>query len=144
MQSLVLGIRHPAVATRDVALYQPFRNALRSPRQIVGLQTLMWHLMRRRCQEQHQCAVSSYMLLCVVNTELNNAARERPCSHGSIPFLCHGVGKYHLQRTMAVRFTPRYVFWLLPLNSFLELTLLHPFLTFLCTLYFRHLTSRVL
>ncbi|KAF7347898.1 hypothetical protein MVEN_01547700 [Mycena venus] len=47
----VLGIPHPAVGTRDVALYQPFRNALRSPHQIVGLQTLCWQLMRRRCQE---------------------------------------------------------------------------------------------
>jgi len=50
----VLGIPHPAVATRDVALYQPFRNALRSPNQIVGLQTLMWHLMCRRCQDRQQ------------------------------------------------------------------------------------------
>ncbi|EGO04619.1 hypothetical protein SERLA73DRAFT_173880 [Serpula lacrymans var. lacrymans S7.3] len=47
----VLGIPHPAVTTRDVALYQPFRSALRSPNQIIGLQTLMWHLMCRRCQD---------------------------------------------------------------------------------------------
>ncbi|PFH50802.1 hypothetical protein AMATHDRAFT_75377 [Amanita thiersii Skay4041] len=47
----VLGIPHPAAATRDVALYQPFRNALRTPQQIVGLQTLAWQLMCRRCQE---------------------------------------------------------------------------------------------
>ncbi|KAJ6575030.1 hypothetical protein B0H19DRAFT_624101 [Mycena capillaripes] len=47
----VLGIPHPAVNTRDVALYQPFRNALRSPHQVIGLQTLCWQLMRRRCQE---------------------------------------------------------------------------------------------
>ncbi|KAF7339532.1 hypothetical protein MSAN_02167700 [Mycena sanguinolenta] len=47
----VLGIPHPAAATRDVALYQPFRNALRSPHQVIGLQTLCWQLMRRRCQE---------------------------------------------------------------------------------------------
>ncbi|KAJ7487522.1 hypothetical protein B0H11DRAFT_1095037 [Mycena galericulata] len=47
----VLGIPHPAVHTRDVALYQPFRLALRSPHQVVGLQTLCWNLMRRRCQE---------------------------------------------------------------------------------------------
>ncbi|THH09464.1 hypothetical protein EW145_g1982 [Phellinidium pouzarii] len=46
----VLGIPHPAVATRDVALYMPFRNALQSPNQAVGLQTLVWHLMRRRIQ----------------------------------------------------------------------------------------------
>ncbi|KAI0375266.1 hypothetical protein BV20DRAFT_960367 [Pilatotrama ljubarskyi] len=55
----VLGIPHPAVATRDVALYQPFRNALRSPNQVIGLQTLMWHLMRRRVQETHVCALEN-------------------------------------------------------------------------------------
>lgn len=49
----VLGIPHLTVATRDVALYQPFRNALRSPTQVIGLQTLMWHLMCRRCQDGH-------------------------------------------------------------------------------------------
>ncbi|TDL28522.1 hypothetical protein BD410DRAFT_781040 [Rickenella mellea] len=47
----VLGIPHPAINTRDVALYQPFRNALQSPNQIIGLQTLMWHMMRRRIQD---------------------------------------------------------------------------------------------
>ncbi|TFK30345.1 hypothetical protein FA15DRAFT_683734 [Coprinopsis marcescibilis] len=47
----VLGIPHLAVSTRDVALYQPFRNSLRSPQQVVGLQTLAWQLMCRRCQE---------------------------------------------------------------------------------------------
>ncbi|TDL13267.1 hypothetical protein BD410DRAFT_735571, partial [Rickenella mellea] len=47
----VLGIAHPAIDTRDVALYQPFLNALRSPNQIIGLQTLMWHMMRRRIQD---------------------------------------------------------------------------------------------
>ncbi|KAF5337082.1 hypothetical protein D9611_003134 [Ephemerocybe angulata] len=47
----VLGIPHPAVATRDVALYQPFRNALRSPHQSVGLSTLSFQLLCRRCQE---------------------------------------------------------------------------------------------
>lgn len=56
----VLGIPHPAVATRDVALYQPFRNALRSPNQVIGLQTLMWHLMCRRCQDGQLHPVSSY------------------------------------------------------------------------------------
>ncbi|KAF4572993.1 RNA exonuclease 4 [Pleurotus pulmonarius] len=50
----VLGIPHPAVATRDVSLYIPFRNALRSPNQVVGLQTLCWHLMCRRCQDGQQ------------------------------------------------------------------------------------------
>ena len=57
---LVLGIPHPAVATRDVALYQPFRNALRSPNQVIGLQTLMWHLMYRRCQDGQLHPVSSW------------------------------------------------------------------------------------
>ncbi|KAI0094056.1 hypothetical protein BDY19DRAFT_982822 [Irpex rosettiformis] len=46
----VLGIPHPAVATRDVALYRPFRTALQM-NQVIGLPTLMWRLMRRRVQE---------------------------------------------------------------------------------------------
>ncbi|KAI9061244.1 hypothetical protein FKP32DRAFT_1576379 [Trametes sanguinea] len=47
----VLGLRHPAVATRDVALYQPFLNALSHTSQHpIGLQTLMWQLMRRHVQ----------------------------------------------------------------------------------------------
>ncbi|KAJ7588743.1 hypothetical protein C8J56DRAFT_1077978, partial [Mycena floridula] len=48
----VLGIAHPAVDTRDVGLYQPFRNALRSPKKVVGLQTLAWQLMQRQFQQQ--------------------------------------------------------------------------------------------
>ncbi|KAJ7598343.1 hypothetical protein C8J56DRAFT_770482 [Mycena floridula] len=49
---VVLGIAHPAVDTRDVGLYQPFRNALRSRRQVVSLQSLVWQLMRRRFQQR--------------------------------------------------------------------------------------------
>ena len=52
----VLGIPHPAAATRDVGLYQPFRNSLRS-NQLLGLQTLVWHLMARQIQSGHQDAV---------------------------------------------------------------------------------------
>ncbi|KAJ7773151.1 hypothetical protein B0H16DRAFT_1304766 [Mycena metata] len=47
----VTGVPHPAASTRDVALYRPFQNALKSPNQIVGLQTLCWEFMRRRCQD---------------------------------------------------------------------------------------------
>lgn len=46
----MLGIPHPAVHTRDVGLYQPFRNALQAT-QLVGLATLTWRLMRRRIQD---------------------------------------------------------------------------------------------
>ena len=60
----VIGISHPAVATRDVGLYQPFRNALskhiRSASQILGLHTLMWLLMCRRVQETHICPVRPF------------------------------------------------------------------------------------
>jgi RNA exonuclease 4 len=55
----VLGIPHPAVNTRDVGLYQPFRNALRTPNQLVRLPTLTFHLMGRRCQEGQQNPVRS-------------------------------------------------------------------------------------
>ncbi|TFK77173.1 hypothetical protein BDN72DRAFT_30659 [Pluteus cervinus] len=47
----VLGMSHPAVHTRDVGLYQPFRNALRSPNTIIRLPTLAWTLLNRRCSE---------------------------------------------------------------------------------------------
>ena len=57
---LVLGIPHPAVNTRDVALYQPFRNALKLPGQLVRLPTLTFHLMGRRCQEGQQNPVRLY------------------------------------------------------------------------------------
>lgn len=57
---LVLGIPHPAVNTRDVALYQPFRNALKLPNQLVRLPTLTFHLMGRRCQEGQHNPVSFY------------------------------------------------------------------------------------
>ncbi|KAI0053330.1 hypothetical protein FA95DRAFT_1552372 [Auriscalpium vulgare] len=50
----VLGIPHAAVNTRDVALYQPFRNALRPHPPPIGLPTLTWMLLRRRCQEGPQ------------------------------------------------------------------------------------------
>lgn len=50
---LVLGIPHPAVNTRDVGLYMPFRNALKSLN-LVRLPTLTFHLMGRRCQEGQQ------------------------------------------------------------------------------------------
>ncbi|KDQ63473.1 hypothetical protein JAAARDRAFT_53681 [Jaapia argillacea MUCL 33604] len=59
----VLGIPHPAVATRDVALYQPFRNSLRvqggGTNQIIGLKTLMWHFMRRRCGDETMCPLEN-------------------------------------------------------------------------------------
>ena len=62
---LVLGIPHPAVNTRDVALYQPFKNSLRgSANQVIGLQTLMWHLMRRRVQDGKVDAVSATAAPC--------------------------------------------------------------------------------
>ena len=54
----VLGLPHPAVATRDVALYRPFRNTLRSPNHVIGLQTLMWHFMNRQVQKDHIVPVS--------------------------------------------------------------------------------------
>ena len=46
----MLGIPHPAVNTRDVGLYQPFRNSLQIT-QLAGLATLTWRLMRRRIQD---------------------------------------------------------------------------------------------
>ncbi|KAG9048241.1 hypothetical protein FS837_000440 [Tulasnella sp. UAMH 9824] len=47
----VLGISHPAIDTRDVGLYFPFRRALSTPNGVIGLQTLMWHLMKRKIRK---------------------------------------------------------------------------------------------
>ncbi|KAJ7937550.1 hypothetical protein B0H13DRAFT_1588483 [Mycena leptocephala] len=47
----VLGTPHPARATRDVALYLPSINAMNDLGKRISLANLIWHLMRRRCQE---------------------------------------------------------------------------------------------
>jgi len=46
----VLGLSHPAVSTRDVGLYLPFRNALRAPSHVFDLPTLVSSFMQRRIQ----------------------------------------------------------------------------------------------
>ncbi|CAE6440046.1 unnamed protein product [Rhizoctonia solani] len=55
----VLGISHPACDTRDVGLYLPFRTALKTPNQVIGLQTLVWQLMRRKIQANHHNPVEN-------------------------------------------------------------------------------------
>lgn len=44
----VLGVSHPAVDTRDTAVFLPFRAALGTPNAVVGLPTLIWHFMKRK------------------------------------------------------------------------------------------------
>jgi len=46
----VLGLSHPTIDTRDIALFMPFRVALARPNDIIGLPTLVWNLMRRKVQ----------------------------------------------------------------------------------------------
>ncbi|KAG8893543.1 hypothetical protein FRC01_013530, partial [Tulasnella sp. 417] len=48
----VLGLPHPAVDTRDVSLYLPFRNTLKRPNEILGLPTLVFLLLKRMIQEK--------------------------------------------------------------------------------------------
>ncbi|EJD55379.1 hypothetical protein AURDEDRAFT_49692 [Auricularia subglabra TFB-10046 SS5] len=48
MVAQVLGIAHPATLTRDVALYMPYRNALRAPNHIFELPELVSNFMMRR------------------------------------------------------------------------------------------------
>ncbi|KAG8852104.1 hypothetical protein FRB96_008905 [Tulasnella sp. 330] len=50
----VLGLSHPAGETRDVALYLPFRNTLDRPNDLIGLESLIWLLMRRKIQAEYQ------------------------------------------------------------------------------------------
>ncbi|KAF9505814.1 hypothetical protein BS47DRAFT_492039 [Hydnum rufescens UP504] len=48
-----LGIAHPASDTRDNALFLPFRAALSTMNSVVGLETLMYRLMRRLISTEH-------------------------------------------------------------------------------------------
>ena len=95
---LVLGLPHLAVATRDVALYRPFRKTLRSSH-VIGLQTLMWHFMKREVQKQHVVPVSGHIPssnlshLRSVRTDslwpfLHSVAGKRPRCRGPVPI--HG------------------------------------------------------
>jgi hypothetical protein len=60
----VLGLTHPTIDTRDIGLFMPFRQAVRMPNQVVGLPTLVWHLMRRQIQATVIDSVShAYFLL---------------------------------------------------------------------------------
>lgn len=97
---LVLGVPHPAVNTRDVALYQPFRNALRTPNQLVRLPTLTFHLMGRRCQEGQQNPVrcttngeraDTYICIGGLRQTVGKCARgTRP-----VPLTCQRMGECH-------------------------------------------------
>ncbi|KZW02105.1 hypothetical protein EXIGLDRAFT_596966, partial [Exidia glandulosa HHB12029] len=49
---VVLGIAHPAVSTRDLALYMPYRTTLRAPNHIFELKELISSFMMRRIQVQ--------------------------------------------------------------------------------------------
>ncbi|KAG9007910.1 hypothetical protein FRB94_013857 [Tulasnella sp. JGI-2019a] len=58
----VLGIAHPAVDTRDLGLFLPFRATLGTPNTVIGLPTLVWHFMRRKMtmeQDSAECARAS-------------------------------------------------------------------------------------
>lgn len=114
----VLGIPHPAVATRDVALYQPFRNALRSPNQVIGLQTLMWHLMCRRCQDGQLHPVSSYHYPSPSHTYKNVLGRECPCRTRLVSDGFDGMGRGYCHWKLAVVPSSQHFLALLPLIFF--------------------------
>lgn len=74
------------VSDHRVSFLQPFKNALRSPTHVVGLQTLTWHLMRRRCQEGHlnpvRCPNCSFVL---AYSYIELQGRERAGGRRSVP-----------------------------------------------------------
>lgn len=119
---LVLGVPHPAVNTRDVGLYQPFRNALRSPNQLVRLPTLTFHLMGRRCQEGQQNPVryttngkraGTYVcILDIVRQSVGKCTR----GIGPLPLTCQRMGECNSRRPLAVGPSAQHVFALLPVN----------------------------
>lgn len=91
----VLGLSHPTIDTRDVSLFLPFRVALRRPNEILGLQTLMWLLMRRRVQEtivdpvRYPCVSWTLPLtICI------DIARKRPRLRRPVPKPRNRLGRY--------------------------------------------------
>lgn len=104
----VLGIPHPAVDTRDAALYmvslvlspttrkqgltcniscQPFRNGLKA-QQMVGLPTLMWNLMAREIQQAgshiHPVRTSNGRLSVLAKSDWYDLGGERESSNGPL------------------------------------------------------------
>ncbi|EJD04298.1 uncharacterized protein FOMMEDRAFT_28031 [Fomitiporia mediterranea MF3/22] len=53
MHFSLLGITHPAIHTRDVALYLPFHRSIRSST-VTPLKSLVSHLMRRKIGRSHE------------------------------------------------------------------------------------------
>ena len=110
----VLGIPHAAVATRDVALYAPFRTALAADN-ILGLQTLVGHLMGRRVQEQQLNPVRTRPLLTDRTPADPPAARECARGDGPVPQRRCGVGGADRMRHLAVCAAAQHLLPLLPL-----------------------------
>lgn len=91
----VLGLPHPAVDTRDVSLYLPFRVSLKRPNEILGLPTLVWHLMRRKIQagflDSSENARAAMDLYQSYNREWEDSVREDlwPCALPPVAFARH-------------------------------------------------------
>ena len=56
----LLGITHPAINTRDVALFLPFQRSISSPT-VAPLKSLVSHLMRRKIGRSYENPVSRFL-----------------------------------------------------------------------------------
>jgi len=59
-----------SIATRDAALFLPYRSAFRSLNNIIGLPILLFHLMGREIAVEHQDSVSITCLLPAYRTHI--------------------------------------------------------------------------
>lgn len=62
----LLGITHPALDTRDVALYLPFHRSVSSST-VTPLKSLVSHLMRRKIGRSYEHPVRSSHIICYLS-----------------------------------------------------------------------------
>ena len=87
------------------------------PQQIIGLQTLAWQLMCRRCQEGYLHPVRRKALVSVVADlrQFHVTGRKCSCCPWSLQIVLQWMGRCHKQRKLAVRASTEHFFSLLPL-----------------------------
>ena len=130
----VMGLSHPAIDTRDAALFLPFRRSLRYRSNVqVPLVTLVNRFMGRNIGLHGDIPVRpparaitpsrdrrSTPLMCNLITSLTpyrGTGRTRPCCPRPVPFVRAGLGGRHRRRLVALRSAPGRLRQLLRLDS---------------------------
>ena len=106
---------NPLISFSLPPTWQPFRNALRSPQQSVGLSTLSWQLLCRRCQEGQINPVSPCSGHPNISFLTDGDLLGRECSSCSRPLSlrCRRMGRVRNSWQLALRPSPEHFLSLL-------------------------------